>query len=62
MKSVDATEAQHEEVKAILGNSIDTLLPIAQNPRDYREELRAELTKPPSTAPPWRTSANPVLG
>ena len=46
LKSVDATEAQHEEVKAILGNSIDTLLPIAQNHRDYREELRAELTKP----------------
>ena len=46
LKSVDATEAQQEQVKAILGNSIDTLLPIAQNHRDYREELRAELAKP----------------
>ena len=46
LKSVDATEAQQEEVKAILDNSIDTLLPIAQNHRDYREELRAELAKP----------------
>ncbi len=46
LKSVDATEAQQEEVKSILDNSIDTLLPIAQNHRDYREELRAELVKP----------------
>ncbi len=46
LKSVDATEAQQEEVKSILDNSIDTLLPIAQNHRDYREELRAELAKP----------------
>ena len=46
LKSVDATEAQQEEVKAILDNSINTLLPIAQNHRDYREELRAELAKP----------------
>ncbi len=46
LKSVEATEAQQEEVKAILHNSIDTLLPIAQNHRDYREELRAELAKP----------------
>lgn len=46
LKSVDATDAQQEEVKAILGNSIDTLLPIAQNHRDYRAELRAELAEP----------------
>ena len=46
LKFVDATEAQQEEVKSILDNSIDTLLPIAQNHRDYREELRAELVKP----------------
>jgi len=46
LKSVNATAAQQDQVRAILGDSIDTLVPIAENHRDYREELRAELSRP----------------
>jgi Spy/CpxP family protein refolding chaperone len=46
LSRVDATEEQRRQVKTIFGNSIDDLLPVVAEHRDYREAMIAELSKP----------------
>jgi Spy/CpxP family protein refolding chaperone len=43
--SVDATDVQTDEVKAIVGGSIDALLPLAEEHRIHRDALHTELSK-----------------
>jgi Spy/CpxP family protein refolding chaperone len=42
---VEATEGQTDEVKAIVGGSIDALLPLAEEHRIHRDAIHAELSK-----------------